>query len=198
MSSTTIQENKIQKNANGLRLAFIGRSGHSFELEVDADDFSDNNEKPALVEATSRGRITGVVDGARPARTGSFSVNFYTKNNLKAEAFLDVINGFNGNPSASATPTAWDWSQESTGRIGLPYVQQHCLTMVKTQIGAIEDGGRVGEQLVDPGLDRGDVLDDGVGGRVDRDGLRCPASRQRDRTRGRAECVGASLRIVGV
>lgn len=136
MPSPTPVENYIPKNSRSLLIRLAGIS-ESFTLETGGDDFSDNNEQPDKVVAKSRGAVYAMIDGPDPdARTGSFTVDFFTKNNGLAMAFLDVISGtFSGGPV--------DWSAQSTGRVGRPYVQRHALTMEVTTIGASEDGGNM-------------------------------------------------------
>ncbi len=125
-------ENFIPKNSRKLLIRLYGVS-ESFTLEVGGDDFSDNNERPAEVVGKSRGRVFAMIDGEDPdARTGAFTVDFFTKNNGLAEAFLDVINGYNG---------AVDWSGQSVGRVGTPYIERYALNMEVTVLGAPEDGG---------------------------------------------------------
>jgi len=134
-ASTTPVEAQIPKNANKLLLELIGLTGHSLIVQTGADDFSDNNEKPDKVVAKSRGIVYAMIDGPNPdARTGAFTIDFFTKNNGLAEAFLDAINGYNG---------VWNWSAEGTGAAGTPYVERHCLTMKKTILGARQDGGNM-------------------------------------------------------
>jgi hypothetical protein len=125
-----LQENTIPKNSRGLRIKFVGVSNREFNLAVGADDFSDNREKSAMVVAKSRGAVYAVIEGENPdAITGSLTVDFWTENNGKADAFLDVIDGRQA------------WATESTGKVGSPYVQKHVVTMIVTYLGAAEDGG---------------------------------------------------------
>jgi hypothetical protein len=125
-------ENFIPKNSRKLLIRLFGTS-LSFTLEVGGDDFSDNNERPDKVVAKSRGTVYAMIDGPDPdARTGSFTVDFFTKNNGLAVAFLDVINGYNG---------AEDWSGQSTGQVGAPYIERYALDMEVTVLGAAQDGG---------------------------------------------------------
>ena len=125
-----LQEQNIPKNSRSLRFRFIGATGQVFTLTAGGDDFSDNREKAAKVVAKSRGEVFAVIKGESPdAITGSLTVPFFTENNGKAAAFLDVIDG------------KGLWALESTGKIGLPYVTPYCITMEVTHVGAAEDGG---------------------------------------------------------
>jgi hypothetical protein len=125
-----IQENLIPKNSRGLRIEFVGVTGARFTLSSGGDDFSDNREKPANVVVKSRGLVYAVIKGENPdAVTGSLTTEFWTENNGKAVAFLDVVDGRQA------------WANESTGKVGQPYVEQHVITMIITHLGAAEDGG---------------------------------------------------------
>lgn len=124
------QEALIPQNARSLRIELIGASGLTFLLQMGGDDFADNREKPAEVVAKSRGIVQAMIDGENPdARTGSMSVPFISENNGLATAFLDVINGRQA------------WANESTGKVGFPYIQRYAVTMKVTLIGASEIGG---------------------------------------------------------
>ncbi len=137
-------ERLVPKGSKNYRIKLIGSSGATFSVVMGADDFTDNREKPPPVEHQIRGEFSSITQGARPARTGSFTTDFYTENNGLATAFLDVIQG-NGSWSSESTGTS------GTGQPGDPYIPGpsgvaggfHVLDMEVTVLGSDVDGGNM-------------------------------------------------------
>ncbi len=112
----------VNGNSRDMLIELIGASGAVFAVQATQEGFTDNNEAPELIEIRSQGELIGGVKGNVPAITGSFTAWLLTENNLKNEAFLDVIYGRN------------NWANESTGPIGSgpgnPFIPDtHVLTM---------------------------------------------------------------------
>lgn len=124
-------EDLVPKNSSDMLLKLIGVSGVEFNIVVDAEDFSDNNEQPERIASQARdGTVLTLRLGQKPAmRTGSFTVKRYTHGNDLKVALLDVIDGTKS------------WASETTGATGAPYCEGHVLTMVRTIKGAAVDGG---------------------------------------------------------
>lgn len=130
-TSPPVYEQFVAKNTRDMILELVGNSGIRCPINVDAEDFSDNNEQPELVANQDRqGNVMSVRQGQRPAmRTGSFSIKRYTQANDTATAILDALDGVKG------------WAAESTGAVGVPFVERYCITMVRTIKGGPADGG---------------------------------------------------------
>jgi hypothetical protein len=127
----TVYEQFVAKNTRDMTLELIGNSGALCPINVDAEDFGDNNEQPELVANQDRqGNVMSVRKAQRPAmRTGSFSIKRYTQSNDIAVSILDALTGVKS------------WANEGTGAVGVPYVDEYCVTMVRTIKGGPADGG---------------------------------------------------------
>lgn len=129
-----LTEANIPKRAANMRIRLIGITGIVYQLLVGMDDFSDNMERPTLVEHKTQGRLYAATPGDYPVRTGSFSCPLFTRNNNNAVALLDVLEG------------RQLWANESTGRASSgqpnnPYIDDHVVTMEVEVDGADQDGG---------------------------------------------------------
>lgn len=128
----------IPKTARSLLITLIGSSGATVDIPVGADDFSDNREMPdAIVHKSRGGRAYAVTAGEMPdARTGSFTIPYFTENRTSTVAILDAM----------LLKGAWaaESTAETGGSAGDPYIEGSLLPTVTMRVtikGAAPDGG---------------------------------------------------------